>query len=77
MVIAPSENVTSREDQYSGGRTEYKEYVSDNGVWNVYYKGELKESFNGKSKPLFDKHQKIIEKYETMYNERHSQTSGE
>ena len=77
LIIAPSENITSREDQYSGGRTEYKEYVSDNGVWNVYYKGELMESFNGKSKPLFDKPQKIIEKYETMYNERHSQTSGE
>lgn len=77
LVVAPSENIRSREEVYHGGRTEYTEYVSDNGVWNVYYKGELMESFNGNTKPLFDNPQKTIKKYENMYNERHGQTFEE
>ena len=77
LVIAPSENVTVKTDQYHDGRIEDTEYVSNNGVWNIYYKGELMVCFNGNTKPLFDNPEKTIEKYENMYKARHSQPSGE
>ena len=70
LIIAPSENVGVSKASPDG----YKEKVSDDGVWNVYYKGELMECFDGKTKPLFNNVEKTIEKYETMYQERHRQS---
>ncbi len=35
------------------------------------------ESFNAKTKPIFDNPQKTIEKYEKMYQERHKNSNEE
>ena len=70
LIIAPSEDVGVSKASPDG----YKENVSNDGVWNVYYKGELMECFDGKTKPLFNNVEKTIEKYETMYQERHRQS---
>ena len=67
LVVAPSDDVEMK--TLKDGSPEEK--VSNGGVWNIYYKGELMESFNGKTKPLFDNPQNTIEKYENMYKERH------
>lgn len=45
----------------------YDDYdIREEGSWNIYYKGELMESFNARTKPLFDNPTKTIEKYEKM-----------
>ena len=67
LVVAPSDDVEMK--TLKDGSPEEK--VSNGGVWNIYYKGELMESFNGKTKPLFDNPKNTIEKYENMYKERH------
>jgi len=80
LVIAPSENVgvSGRSaDPQNVKPSDYTERVKEGGTWNIYYKGEFMESFDGNSKPLFDNPQKIIEKYENMYNQRHSEGTAE
>ncbi len=47
--------------------------ISTRGGWNIYYKGMLVETFDGHSKPIFNNPEKIIEKYEKIYNERTNQ----
>ncbi len=63
VVVAPSENV--QVTPYSDGT--FTDRVGDGGVYNIYYKGVLMESFDGNTKPLFDNPEKTIEKYKTMY----------
>ena len=54
-----------------------EEKVKNNGVWNIYYKGELMASFDGKQEPLFDNPEKTIEKYEKMYQKKHNDFNKE
>ncbi|MBQ0160110.1 MAG: hypothetical protein KBT28_05735 [Bacteroidales bacterium] len=80
LVIAPSENVgvSGRSaDPQNVKPSDYTERVKEGGTWNIYYKGDFMESFDGNSKPLFDNPQKIIEKYENMYNQSHSEGTAE
>ena len=45
--------------------------IQQKGVWNIYYKGELMESFDGTSKPIFQNPEQTIDKYEKIFQERH------
>ena len=67
LVVAPDKNVLAESNALVKSET-----VLDGGGWAIYYKGEKMDSFSGKSKPLFDKPQEIIKKYEQKYNERHA-----
>ena len=67
LVVAPDKDVLAESNALVKSET-----VSDGGGWAIYYKGEKMDSFSGKSKPLFDKPQEIIKKYEQKYNERHA-----
>ena len=70
LVAAPSENVGvggSPKDPKHIKPSDYQERVLNGETWNIYYKGELMESFDGKSKPVFDNPQQTIEKYEKMH----------
>ena len=65
LVIAPSENVSLGND----------EHVENNGVWNVFYKGELLGKYSGNidfQKQLEGKDaQGIIRHWEKIYAEKH------
>ena len=67
LVVAPDKDVLAESNALVKSET-----VLDGGGWAIYYKGEKMDSFSGKSKPLFDKPQEIIKKYEQKYNERHA-----
>ncbi len=67
LVVAPDKDVSAESNALVKSET-----VLDGGGWAIYYKGEKMDSFSGKSKPLFDKPQEIIKKYEQKYNERHA-----
>lgn len=55
------------------GRCKSKETkVANKGTWNIFYKGDLMDSFNGETKPIFRNPQKVIEKYEKIWQERHN-----
>lgn len=43
----------------------------------VYLADSVRYVYRNNSKPLFDNPQKIIEKYENMYNQRHSEGTAE
>lgn len=74
LVVAPSDNINVFPITYEGSQNAHRftEEIENSGVYNIYYKGELMGSFNGKSKPLFDNPTKTIEKYKKMYDDRHS-----
>ena len=69
LVVAPSDIVSCSKKG--------EEKVKNNGVWNIYYKGELMASFDGKQEPLFDNPEKTIEKYEKMYQKKHNDFNKE
>ena len=80
LVIAPSNPVvvsSSPSNHNNVKPSDYTEKVKDNGTWNIFYRGELMESFNGSTNPIFDNSQQIIEKYDKMYNERHAKGTTE
>jgi RHS repeat-associated protein len=68
LVIAPTD-ILSQRSKADGSSV--SESVDNNGEWSIYYKGQLMETFNGDTKPLFDNSQKTIEKYEKMYQEKY------
>ena len=73
VVVAPSENISVTVIYYEGETTphKYTEEIDKNGVYNIFYKGKLLESFSGKSKPLFNKPSEVIKKYQKMYNDKY------
>ena len=43
-----------------------------NGTWNVFYRGEKMDSFEGTTKPIFTNPDEIINKYKTQYELKHA-----
>ena len=73
VVVAPSENISVTVIYYEGEKIphKYTEEIDKNGVYNIFYKGKLLESFSGKSMPLFNKPSEVIKKYQKMYNDKY------
>ena len=69
LVVAPTDKLTMTSNTDG---TDVTEDVNNEGGWAVYYKGEKMETFKGSTKPLFDNPDKIIEKYEKMYQEKNA-----
>jgi RHS repeat-associated protein len=66
VVVAPSNNIIVQTNDDGT----FSDSVENNGVYNIYYKGVLLESFDGDTKPLFDKPDETIKKYKSMYEEK-------
>ena len=63
IVVAPSNNVQVGVEGKLG--------VKEKGVWNIFYKGDIVDSFSGKTKPIFSNPNKVVEKYEKKWNDAH------
>ncbi len=63
IVVAPSNNVQVGVEGKLG--------VKGKGGWNIFYKGDIVDSFSGKTKPIFSNPNKVVEKYEKKWNDAH------
>ncbi|MFI3298010.1 MAG: RHS repeat-associated core domain-containing protein, partial [bacterium] len=79
LVVAPSENIQVTSDGVYlgpgviGVDANGHEFQKESRGWNVFYKGQKVDSFQGKTLPIFINTQNLKQKYEKIYNEKYGE----